>query len=81
MEFGIVWESRQLLWDGLLYTFKLFVSVIIFGTLLGILVGWISPGKTFLEPAAGALVAVVPTVWWLVYNTPAAPRPSSPSIS
>ena len=39
MDFGVVWESRQLLWDGLLYTFKLFVSVIFFGTLLGILVG------------------------------------------
>ena len=40
----------------------------------GILVGWISPGKTFLEPAAGALIAVVPTVWWLVQTTPAAPE-------
>lgn len=40
----------------------------------GILVGFISPGKTFLEPAAGALVAVVPTVWYLVQNTPSAPE-------
>ncbi|MCA9609223.1 MAG: hypothetical protein KC619_26660, partial [Myxococcales bacterium] len=27
-----------------------------------------------LEPAAGALIAVVPTVWWLVQTTPAAPE-------
>ena len=31
----------------------------------GILVGWISPGKTFIEPAVGALIAVVPTLLWL----------------
>ena len=40
----------------------------------GILVGWISPGKTFLEPAAGALIAVIPTIWWLVQTTPSAPE-------
>ncbi|HJL19577.1 MAG TPA: zinc finger Ran-binding domain-containing protein [Sandaracinaceae bacterium LLY-WYZ-13_1] len=40
----------------------------------GIIVGFISPGKTFLEPAVGALVAVVPTVWWLVDKTPAGPE-------
>lgn len=39
----------------------------------GILVGFISPGRTFIEPAVGALFAVVPTVWWLVQITPAAP--------
>ena len=39
MEFGIVWESRQLLWQGLQYSFKLFFWVIILGTSLGILVG------------------------------------------
>jgi hypothetical protein len=32
----------------------------------GIIVGFISPGKTFIEPAMGALLAVVPTVLWLV---------------
>lgn len=31
----------------------------------GALVGFISPGKTFLEPAVGALLAVVPTLLWL----------------
>lgn len=39
----------------------------------GILTGAVSPGKTFLEPAVGALLAVGPTVWWIVYITPAAP--------
>lgn len=36
---AVVWGSRQLLWEGLLYSFKLFGSVIVCGTLLGILVG------------------------------------------
>lgn len=34
-----VWQSRDLLWEGLQYSFKLFFSVIALGTLLGILVG------------------------------------------
>jgi len=33
----------------------------------GIIVGFISPGKTFIEPAVGALFAVVPTVAWLMH--------------
>ena len=40
----------------------------------GVLIGWASPGKTFLEPAAGAFIAVVPTVWYIVYTTPSAPE-------
>jgi DNA-directed RNA polymerase subunit RPC12/RpoP len=32
----------------------------------GIIVGFISPGKTFIEPAVGALLAVVPTILWLL---------------
>ena len=31
----------------------------------GILVGWISPGKTFLEPSVGAMTAVIPTLFWI----------------
>jgi len=31
----------------------------------GIIVGWISPGKTFLEPSVGALLAVVPTMIYI----------------
>lgn len=33
----------------------------------GIVVGWMSPGKTFVEPAVGALLAAVPTIFWLDY--------------
>ncbi len=33
----------------------------------GIVVGFVSPGKTFLEPAVGALLAAVPTVAYLMY--------------
>jgi len=36
---AVVWESRELLWAGLLYTFKLFFAVIILGTILGVFVG------------------------------------------
>lgn len=40
----------------------------------GVIVGFMSPGKTFVEPAVGALLAVIPTVWWLVLTTPSAPE-------
>jgi len=33
----------------------------------GAVVGLISPGRTFFEPAVGALIAVIPTVAWLDY--------------
>lgn len=36
----------------------------------GIVVGFISPGKTFIEPAIGALIAVIPTVSYLALTTP-----------
>ncbi len=33
----------------------------------GMIVGFVSPGKTFLEPAVGALLAMVPTILWLMH--------------
>lgn len=36
----------------------------------GIAVGIVSPGKTFVEPAVGALIAVIPTVSYLALTTP-----------
>lgn len=36
----------------------------------GVIVGWLSPGKTFIEPAVGALSAVIPTIWYIVAITP-----------
>lgn len=42
----------------------------------GIAVGVASPGKTFIEPAAGAMVAVPPTIAYLVLTTPAGFQPS-----
>ena len=42
----------------------------------GIVVGALSPGKTFLEPAVGALMAVVPTVGFLMLITPEGFDPS-----
>jgi hypothetical protein len=44
----------------------------------GIAVGFISPGKTFLEPAVGALVAAIPTIAYLMWITPAAPHAITP---
>lgn len=40
----------------------------------GFLIGFISPGRTFLEPSVGALLAVVPTIWWLATTTPSGPE-------
>jgi len=42
----------------------------------GIVVGAVSPGKTFIEPAVGALLAVVPTVSYLALTTPDGFQPS-----
>jgi hypothetical protein len=36
----------------------------------GVVVGLVSPGKTFVEPAVGALLAVIPTVSYLALTTP-----------
>ncbi|MCC7540878.1 MAG: zinc ribbon domain-containing protein [Deltaproteobacteria bacterium] len=36
----------------------------------GFLIGVISPGRTFAEPAVAALVAAVPTIMYLMWTTP-----------
>lgn len=42
----------------------------------GIVVGFISPGKTFLEPAAGAFLACIPTILYTVHQAPEGLAPS-----
>jgi len=42
----------------------------------GVAVGAVSPGKTFVEPALGALLAVIPTVGYLAVTTPDGFQPS-----
>jgi len=42
----------------------------------GMAVGAVSPGKTFIEPALGALLAVIPTVSYLAVTTPDGFQPS-----
>jgi hypothetical protein len=42
----------------------------------GIGVGLISPGKTFIEPAVGALIAVIPTASYLAITTPEGFQPT-----
>ncbi|MEY4579721.1 MAG: hypothetical protein RL701_4424 [Pseudomonadota bacterium] len=42
----------------------------------GIAVGAVSPGKTFVEPAVGASLAVLPTVLYLAFDTPDGFQPS-----
>lgn len=37
----------------------------------GIIVGFVSPGKTFIEPAVGACIAAVPTVAYTMWQAPA----------
>jgi len=53
----------------------LLISVVVwfFG---GIGVGVLSPGKTFVEPAVGALIAVTPTIAYLALMTPEGFQPS-----
>ncbi len=53
----------------------LLISVVVwfFG---GIVVGFVSPGKTFVEPAIGALIAVIPTVSYIAVTTPDGFQPS-----
>ena len=41
----------------------------------GIAVGIVSPGKTFVEPAVGALLAALPTISYLALITPAGFQP------
>jgi hypothetical protein len=42
----------------------------------GIGVGLVSPGKTFIEPAVGALIAVIPTASYLAMTTPEGFQPT-----
>ena len=42
----------------------------------GIVVGVISPGKTFLEPAVGASLAVLPTIAFVAFTTPSGFQPT-----
>ena len=42
----------------------------------GIGVGALSPGKTFVEPAVGAMIAVVPTISYLAFTTPEGFQPT-----
>jgi polar amino acid transport system permease protein len=39
MNMGIVWDNRELLWEGLKYSFKLFAVVALFGTIIGTIFG------------------------------------------
>lgn len=42
----------------------------------GIIVGYVSPGKTFLEPAAGAFLSSIPTVLFVMWRSPEGLSPS-----
>ena len=42
----------------------------------GIVVGFVSPGKTFIEPAVGACLACVPTIAYNLFVTPDGFQPS-----
>jgi hypothetical protein len=42
----------------------------------GVIVGAVSPGKTFVEPAVGALIAAVPTLGYLGAITPSGFQPT-----
>jgi hypothetical protein len=42
----------------------------------GVGVGLVSPGKTFIEPAVGALIAVIPTASYVAITTPEGFQPT-----
>jgi hypothetical protein len=50
----------------------LLVSVAVYAV-VGFFVGFVSPGKTFVEPAVGTMIAVVPTASYLAWRTPSGP--------
>lgn len=39
----------------------------------GIVVGFVSPGRTFIEPAIAAVIAAIPTISYLMWRTPGSP--------
>ena len=67
MKVSLVLQHWDLFAHGMLVTLQL--------TAIAVIVGFLSPGKTFLEPPVGALLAVLPTLAYLdsiadVYELP-----------
>jgi hypothetical protein len=59
------YDPFQNVWGILISSLTWFVG--------GIVVGLVSPGRTFLEPAVAAVVAVIPTIAYLMWRTPGEP--------
>jgi uncharacterized membrane protein YgdD (TMEM256/DUF423 family) len=59
------YDPFQNVWGILIASIMWFVG--------GIVVGFVSPGRTFLEPAVAAVIATIPTVAYLMWRTPGEP--------
>jgi polar amino acid transport system permease protein len=63
----VVWENRQLLWNGLQYTLRLFAVVVVAGTLIGVLGGvGLLYGNVLLRTVLRAYVDIIRGVPLLV---------------
>ncbi len=69
VQLGPLWLLRLDGWMGV----GLSVAVWFVG---GLVVGFVSPGKTIVEPAVAALATAIPTMVWLGYTTPVGLGPS-----
>ncbi len=59
------YDPFQAIWGILISSFTWFLG--------GIVAGFVSPGRTFLEPAVAAVIALIPTVAYLMWRTPGEP--------
>ena len=59
------YDPFQNVWGILISSMTWFVG--------GIVVGFVSPGRTFLEPALAAVIASFPTIGYLMWRTPGSP--------
>jgi hypothetical protein len=59
------YDPFQAIWGILISSLTWFLG--------GIVAGYVSPGRTFLEPAVAAVIALIPTVAYLMWRTPGEP--------
>ncbi len=76
-DWGVIWRSREVLWDGLLFSLELFAIALAGGILFGTLLAMarLSRWKALSHPAAGFvnLIRSIPfimAIFWFYFLTP-----------